>query len=173
MAEDTTITTSKSPIRCEFRHQVNQNDRENVRRIITSSGYFRPNEVDVAIELVDDYLTRGERCGYKFLFAESRSQTIGYTCYGPTPCTDSGYDLYWIAVDEKFRDHGIGKQLLKKTEQIICSLGGTKVYAETSGRDQYASTRAFYSKCGYTTVAIIKDFYSVGDDKHIFCKNVR
>lgn len=55
---------------------------------------------------------------------------------------------------------------------MIAAAGGSRVYAETSGRDQYAPTRAFYRACGYRKVAELADFYADGDAKVIFVKNI-
>ena len=44
------------------------------------------------------------------------------------------------------------------------------MYIETSNRPQYASTRAFYERCGYVCEAVLRDFYAPGDDKVIFVR---
>ncbi|MBL8851541.1 MAG: hypothetical protein JNG89_17790, partial [Planctomycetaceae bacterium] len=58
------------------------------------------------------------------------------------------------------------------TERLIAKRGGRRVYAETSGREQYAPTRAFYERCGYQREATLKDFYAPGDDKVVYGKVV-
>jgi hypothetical protein len=42
---------------------------------------------------------------------------------------------------------------------------------DTSQRVQYASTRAFYERCGYRLETVLKDFYAAGDGKAIYCKS--
>jgi GNAT superfamily N-acetyltransferase len=145
-------------------------DAEKIKKLVQSSGFFSPAEVSIAVELVEERLGRGIQSGYFFLFADKGKTLIGYTCYGPIPGTRSSYDLYWIAVDQRFRGHGAGKQLLLKTEELIRQMGGTRIYAETSSRPQYASTRAFYEHTGYKQAAFLRDFYSPGDGKVIFVK---
>jgi hypothetical protein len=44
------------------------------------------------------------------------------------------------------------------------------VYVETSGRRDYAPTRAFYERAGYRPEARLADFYAPGDDKWIYVK---
>ena len=73
---------------------------------------FPPNGVDVAIELVDERLSKGTASGYYFLFAEREGLTIGYACYGPIACTQHSYDLFWIAVDVRHQRSGLGRHLL-------------------------------------------------------------
>ncbi|MDH4072584.1 MAG: GNAT family N-acetyltransferase, partial [Gammaproteobacteria bacterium] len=67
---------------------------------------------------------------------------------------------------------GLGTTLLKESESVIRRLGGTRVYIDTSGRAQYASTRAFYESAGYTVAADLADFYAPGDAKIVFCKRL-
>ena len=55
---------------------------------------------------------------------------------------------------------------------MIASRGGGRVYAETSGRPLYESTRAFYLRCGYRREAELADFYAPGDAKVIFVKTI-
>lgn len=155
-----------------YREEVVLADRHRVRRIVESSGYFHPAEVEVAVELVDERLTRGPASGYHFVFADRGGQTLGYTCYGPIAATAGSFDLYWIAVDQAHRGNGLGGALLAYTEQRIRAMGGRQVYIETSNRPQYRPTRMFYEKLGYRKEAVLKDFYAPGDDKAIYVKRL-
>ena len=38
------------------------------------------------------------------------------------------------------------------------------IVLDTSGRAEYAPTRAFYQRLGYTLAATIPEFYAPGDD---------
>ena len=44
--------------------------------------------------------------------------------------------------------------------------------AETSGAPHYETTRKFYLSTGYKNEAMIKDFYTIGDDLLIFVKRI-
>ncbi|MEW6381468.1 MAG: GNAT family N-acetyltransferase [bacterium] len=156
-----------------YRDTVEPGDRENVRRIIESSGFFFPDEIDVAVELVDERLAKGIRSGYYFLFAEQGQRVLGYSCFGPIACTVASYDIFWIAVHNDFRGLGLGKRLLARSEQMIGSLKGERIYVETSSRQIYEPTRIFYQHCGYQEEAILKDFYASGDDKVIYVKKIQ
>ena len=128
-----------------FREQVTPDDIEHVRELIDSSGFFSAVEADVAAELVEERLAKGLKSGYYFLFAEQDHKVIGYTCFGPIACTIASYDLFWIAVHNDFRGQGIGKELVRRSEDIIAALGGTRVYIETASRGQYGPTRQFHA----------------------------
>jgi len=153
-----------------IRRTVEQADVERIRSITESTGFFYREEVDTAVELIEDRLQKGPRCGYHFLFAEEDGETVGYTSYGPIACTRMSFDLYWIVVAGEFRGKGLGKRLLEASESAIRDLGGNRVYIETSMRELYEPTRAFYLARGYTAVAVLDDFYAPGDAKVIYLK---
>lgn len=165
---------SKTPkeAKLQYRDTVKQSDIETVREIIKSSNFFNQEEVDIAVELIQDRVTKGEKSEYEFLFIEQNEKTIGYSCYGRILGTKASYDLYWIAVDNECRGKGIGKQLLQKTEEIIKKNGGYKIYVETSSQEKYTPTRQFYLKAEYILEGCLKDFYGPSDDKHIYTKVV-
>ena len=59
-----------------------------------------------------------------------------------------------------------------EAERRIKAAGGSRIYVDNSQRVQYASTRAFYESCGYRLETVLKDFYTVGDGKAIYCKSL-
>ena len=155
-----------------FRESVNPADTEQVRAIVDSTGFFSTEEVDIAVELVTERLIKGLESGYYFLFAEQNKQVLGYSCFGPIPGTKASYDLYWIAVHNECRGMGIGKNLIVESEKEIQRMGGQRIYVETSSREQYQPTRAFYLACGYLQEALLQNFYAPGDSKVIYVKAI-
>jgi GNAT superfamily N-acetyltransferase len=155
-----------------YRQDVRESDRDAIREIVASSGFFSAEEIDIAVELLDERLVQGEKSGYYFLFAEQEGHVVGYTCFGPIPGTLHSYDLYWIALHERFRGRGIGKHLLGKSEDLIAIAGGKRIYIETSSRPQYEMTLTFYKHCRYEKVAYLEDFYAPGDGKIILVKTL-
>jgi len=155
-----------------WRYEALPADRDAVRRLTESTGVFHPFEIDVAVELVDERLTRGASSGYEFVFAEEDGKTLGYACFGPIALTQGSFDLYWIAVEKGRQGCGLGRRLLDESERLMAAAGGRRVYIETSGRDIYEPTRGFYLRCGYRIAAVLRDFYAVGDDKVIFVKEL-
>ena len=55
----------------DFRYEVQKGDLEDVRRLAESTGFFREDEVDVAVELVEDRVRKGEASEYRFVFARA------------------------------------------------------------------------------------------------------
>ncbi len=165
-------SASHSHAHWSFRYEVTPADREAVRAIVESTGFFNPGEVAVAVELVDERLAKGPASGYHFVFAERERRVGGYACYGHIAGTAASFDLYWIAVDASCRRGGLGKRLLTEAERLIGEAGGKRIYVETSTRDQYHPTRAFYERCEYRLEVVLQDFYAPGDGKAIYVKAI-
>ncbi len=155
-----------------LRTEITEADTDRVRRLVELTGFFHPYEVDIAAELVDERLKKGDVSGYHFIMADYYGRLAGYACFGPIPCTESSFDLYWIAVHPNFQERGLGRQLMRESENRIRHMGGTRIYVDTSSREQYASTRTFYESCGYVLETIQQDFYAKGDGKAIYCKTI-
>jgi GNAT superfamily N-acetyltransferase len=154
----------------EIRHGLEASDRKPVEALIRATGFFNPEEIEVALELVDDRLANGESSHYRFLVAEFEGRVAGYACWGPIPGTVASADLYWIVIHPDFQGKKIGAALLQAAEEWMASAGRTRVYVETSTRPQYLPTRAFYAACGYGLAAELADFYAPGDGKALFLK---
>jgi N-acetylglutamate synthase-like GNAT family acetyltransferase len=153
-----------------FRTQVRPEDVHEVKKIVLSTGFFRTDELNVAMELVEDALLKKEESSYRFIFCETGGMVVGFTCYGQIPCTLGSYDLYWIVIHQQFRGKGMGKLLLGQTEEAVKALHGRQLFIETSSTAKYTATREFYLASKYREVARLPDFYLPGDDKIIFCK---
>lgn len=155
-----------------LRSETGWQDVENVRNIIESTGFFYPHEVKIAVELIEERLSKGAESGYEFIFAEADGKTAGYSCFGLNPSTKKSFDLYWIATYKELRGKGIGKLLLEETCRKVKQMGGTALYAETSGRPLYEPTRKFYENNGFSCEAVLKDLYDDGDDKLVYVRRI-
>lgn len=163
---------SQIPAGYRLRDELRPEDRQAIREMVVSTGFFNAGEIELADELVRERLSAGPKSGYYFLFLESEERPIGYACYGPIAATDGSFDLYWIAVHRAYQARGLGRVILQECEQRIRRAGGRRIYIETSGRPQYTPTQQFYEHCGYQCEARLKDFYAPGDDKIIYVKTL-
>jgi ribosomal protein S18 acetylase RimI-like enzyme len=153
--------------------QLRPHDRARIAELLVSTEVFSPDEVEVALQLFDLGLDDQERRGaddahvadYEFTGAFAGERLIGYACVGPTPATEGTFDLYWLAVDPSAQGKGVGRALVREVERGLRARGGRLLLVETSSRPDYESTRAFYSRCGYTEAARIRDFYAPADDR--------
>ena len=164
--------TSEPHLRIGFRYEAAVSDTQAVKDIVSSTGFFNSAEVDIAVELVEERLARGNASDYFFVFAEGAGRVLGYTCYGPIAGTAESFDLYWIAIHRDHQSRGLGRVLMGETGRLILNSGGRRVYAETSGRPQYQRTRRFYERLGFVRETQLRDFYGPGDDKVFFIKRL-
>jgi len=156
-------------VSCSLR-RVDRAQRAPLERLTAATGLFRPDEVAIAVELLDDALAGDD--DYRFLGAYTGDDLVGYACWGPTPGTTGTFDLYWIVVDPARQGEGIGTQLLRAVEDRLTTGGGRLVVVETSSRADYAPTRAFYERRGYIQAARLSGYYAPGDDLVIYLKDL-
>jgi GNAT superfamily N-acetyltransferase len=154
------------------RAQPRPADATAVRALVAATGRFSQEEIAIAVELVEEALAHGAASGYHFIFADDGTELRGYACFGPIPATRSSFDLYWIAVAPVYQHAGLGRGILIEVESQVRGLGGSRIYLDTSGRADYAPTRAFYERAGYRAEAILEDFYAPGDSKIVFAKRL-
>ena len=147
-------------------------DKPAIVQMLQNMPEFKPPEVVVAEEVLDNYLHDSIRSGYHVFVAEIDSLVVGYICYGPTPLTEGTWDIYWLAVAPNQQSQGIGKSLLAFAEENIKETTGKIAVVETSSKPEYEATGRFYRTQGYELVCRIPDFYAPGDDKLIFLKRL-
>jgi GNAT superfamily N-acetyltransferase len=147
-------------------------DRDRVTELLVSTAVFSPDEIDVALQLFDASVHEGAKgaddahvLDYEFTGAFEGERLLGYACAGPTPATEGTFDLYWLAVDAAAQGKGIGTTLVRAVERELRERGARMLLVETSSRPDYSNTRAFYTRCGYSEAARIRDFYAPADDR--------
>ncbi len=146
-------------------------DRGRIEDITRAVGLFRDDEIAVALEVFDEAVREGGSQSYTAVGADVDGRLVGWICWGPTPCTLGTYDLYWMAVEPALQGGGIGSALLVEMERRLTGVARL-IIIETTGRPDYAATRAFYQARGYSPVSTIPDFYAPGDDQVVFVKDV-
>ena len=164
---------TKHSLQLGWRETLQAVDVKQIQLLVDHTGFFSDDEIRIAVELIELGIKQGEFSGYYFVICELHGRIIGYSCFGDIPGTQASFDVYWIAVDLEFQGLGVGKEILLKTETIVRNKRGRRIYIDTSGRAQYQPTHAFYEKSGYVLAARLKDFFSPGDDKFIFEKELK
>ncbi len=143
-------------------------DAPAILRLAAAEPLFSREDREVVEELLLDYLEEPEPGDYRFLTAIDEGRVAGFACYGPTPLTRGTYDLYWICVGRRHRRRGTGRSLLLAVIRGLRRSGGRLLSVETSGRRDFAPTRAFYQQAGLDATARVPNFYAPGDDLVIF-----
>ena len=149
---------------------LRREDREPILRLLRATAVFSPAELDIALELVDIVLTQKDQQDYLINVSDDEGTVLGYYCLGPTPGTEGTFDLYWIAVTPDRHGKGVGGMLDRHAEDLVRSLGGRLIIAETSSRPAYDLTRQFYIRRGYKELSRIRAYYRPDDDLVVFGK---
>ncbi len=154
--------------------RIERRDRDAIRALVEGTGAFKPHEVDVAMELVDVALANPKQDDYHpYVIAEDDGTVVAYACFGKNPMTRFTWDLYWIATRKDRMGKGYGRQMVAFVLEQVRARGGRLLVIETSSKESYGDTRAFYDKIGCTLAAQIQDYYDEGDDKLIYLLRVR
>ncbi len=141
--------------------------------LLQAQRHFQPEEVQVAMELMDIALTQPGQKDYMIRCAEGvEGEILGYVCYGKAPMTEAAYDLYWIVVHPSVQNQGVGTALLQRVEKELKEKRAHLVLIETSSLPAYESPRAFYRKHGYKEQARILHYYGYQNHKLIFSKTL-
>lgn len=107
-----------------------------------------------------------------WITCELAGQPMGF-CYAlPEKLAEGTWNMLAIAVLPSKQGTGAGSAIVKALESNLRELGSRILIAETSGAEEFAQTREFYRKNGYTEEARIRDFWAAGDDKIIFWKSL-
>jgi ribosomal protein S18 acetylase RimI-like enzyme len=148
-------------------------DREAIRSLLQGTEAFKAHEVDVAMELVDIALAQPSEDDYRpFVLVEEDGSVAAYACFGKNEMTAATYDLYWLATRADRMGRGHGRRIVAFVEEEIRKEGGRLLVIETSSKESYGETRAFYEKIGCTLAARLPNYYDEGDDKLIYLKSL-
>lgn len=137
-----------------------------------ATGFFHADEIEIVREMFAAWRENPSAAEYLWLVCRESENAPprGFACYGPASLAVGTYDLYWIVVDKNFQDKKIGSALLHFIETDLQKRHARQLYIETSDTPQYAPTRAFYERRGYTLAAHFPDYYAVNDGKVIYLK---
>lgn len=155
-----------------LRDRLQPSDRDAIGRILQAAGAFRPEEIAIGLELVDESLHPGPSTDYQWRLAEQDGCVVGFACFGPVPLTEGTFDLYWIAILPQARGAGVADTLDDAVTQAVRNASGRLLLAETSSTPPYEAARRFYRRRGYDVVERIADFYRAGDDRLTFGKRL-
>jgi ribosomal protein S18 acetylase RimI-like enzyme len=147
-------------------------DTRELMALTADTGVFKPYEVDVLEEVLDEYHAGNVGPDHVAIVCERDRRIVGYAYYAPDVMTDRTWYLYWIAVARDIQARGIGSEIMRYMEDDVRKRRGRLMFIETSSQPHSELTRKFYLKVGYEIVARLPDFYSDGDDMVIFRKRL-
>ncbi|MBO9433375.1 GNAT family N-acetyltransferase [Ruegeria sp. R13_0] len=122
-------------------------------------------------DMVDASLSDGKSSDI-WLTCEANGKAVGF-CYAvPEELAEGAWNMLAIAILPTEQGNGFGGAIVKHLEVELKERGQRILLADTSGTDEFAQTREFYRKNGYSEEARIRDFWAAGDDKVVFWKSL-
>lgn len=99
-------------------------------------------------------------------------EPVGVAYCAPEPVTSGTWNLLmlWMRADRHGRGHGAA--LVEQIQTEIERRGARLLIVDTSALPAFAAARSFYSRCGFTHEATIRNFFADGDDKVILTKRL-
>ncbi len=147
---------------------VIKEDLPRLKAVIDGSELFPSELLD---GMMEDYFTQTNSTDHWITYvAVDKPVAIAYCA--PERMTEGTYNVYLIAVAQSQRGKGIGEKLMSYFEAWAKGIGGRILIVETSSLPEFARTREFYLKLGYTHEATIREFYTTGEDKVVFWKKL-
>jgi len=138
-------------------------------RVVLDSIELFPSEM--LEDMISDYLNNSESRDIWFTALEKETPiAVGYCA--PEQMTEGTYNLLAIGIKSDFQGLGIGSRLMAFIEAHLKQQGHRLLIVDTSGTEAYKQTRRFYNKLGYRKEAVIRNFWSDGDDKVTFSKSL-
>jgi len=147
-------------------------DRPGIEAALRSDKTFRAEEINVALELIDDALQQGDRDYWVRIASTEDLPVAGYVCFGPTPMTNATWDLYWIVTHTQGRGQGVASSLIRAMESELRERDATAIRVETSQTEGYGAARKLYARLEYPEQARFADFYKPGDDLIVYYKKL-
>lgn len=140
--------------------------------LTADTGFFKPLEVATLQEVLDYYHESARERGHRCFSHERDGVLRGFVYHAPEDMTERTWCLWWIAVARDEQGRGVGGELLRFAEEDMRRLQGRVLFIETSGTVHYEPTRRFYLKHDYELAAVLRDYYSDGDDLVMFRKRL-
>lgn len=149
--------------------KVIKEDIPHLKAVLNSIELFPSSMLD---EMISGYLNNAESEDIWFTAIE-KGEPIAIGFCAPEKLTEGTFNLYAIGVKNNIQGKGIGSQMMSFIENYLREKGHRILIVDTSGTDDFISTRKFYKKLNYTQEAVIRDFWSEGDDKVTFWKKLK
>lgn len=147
---------------------VEATDIEGLKAVLDSINLFPSSMLE---DMIFDYLNNPGSEDIWFT-AVQNGVPVSIAYCAPERLTEGTYNLYAIGVKEAAQNGGVGGQMMAYIEQLLRQKGHRVLIVETSGTAAYLPARSFYEKLKYTKEAVIRDFWSEGDDKVVFWKKL-
>lgn len=123
-------------------------------------------------DMLPDMLAASKDTSDIWLTALHNDTPIGFCFAKEEALAEGTWNMLAIAVSPECQGSGCGAMITAHLETMLKAQNGRILLADTSGTDDFAQTRAFYAKNGFTKEARIRDYWGKGDDKITFLKSL-
>lgn len=148
--------------------EIEPKDLKRLKEVIDSTGLFPSSLLD---DMTIDFFTNQDTSEI-WLTKEVDNIPVAVVYCAPERMTEGTFNLYLIAIDQKFQGKGIGSEMMAYIENLLREKGIRILIVETSSLPEFELTRKFYDNLGYTREAVIREFYQEGEDKVVFWKKL-
>ena len=142
-------------------------DIETIGQIAGETDLFPPEMLD---DMIAGYLDQSNQDIW--FVGELDDRVIAFGFCEPERMTEGTWNLLAIGVDPAVQGQGYGGKMMSYLEQQLSKASQRILIVETMGTPEFAETRDFYRKNGYTEEARIREFYEAGADKVVFWKHL-
>lgn len=143
-------------------------DIPELKAVLDSIELFPSEYLD---EMTSDYINNPKSQDI-WMTATLENKPIALMYCAPEKMTEGTFNLYAIGVKQNIQSKGVGQKMMRYLEKHLIRNGGRILIVDTSSTDSFLRTRDFYLQMGYSKEAVIRDFWSEGDDKVTFCKKL-
>ncbi len=119
---------------------------------------------DPSLDAINKYINKSKIIGVKI-----ENIIVGVIVF--LEKEDRVYEIMNLAVDEEYRRRGFAKELIKKAEEYIKSLGGIKVLIGTGNSSIHQIK--LYKKVGFMITDIKKNFFIENYEEKIYENNIQ
>jgi len=158
-------------MKLSYRNYITPNDYEAVYVLLEKSGFFFESEINICLQMMEETIEYdNEKSDYHWLIVEGDNNVVGFACFGKNIMTKDSWEIFWVAVEKRHKDKGIGSLILKEVERIAMGSRANRIWIQTSGKTKFNPTTLFFESKEYEKIASLPDFYAEGDPKVIFNK---
>lgn len=150
---------------------VADNDTRAILELVDTSAMFEPPELEHIRKTLEGYAS-GNRELWLLAIDDERQSPAGVLYGAPEPMTEGTWNILMLVVSKEVHGRGWGRKLMSHAERALAERGARLIIVETSSTDGFEGARAFYPKCGFEQRAQIPNFYSDGDDKIVYTKEL-
>lgn len=149
--------------------KIKKSDISALKEVLNTIELFPSEMLD---DMISDYFNNPDTEDIWFT-EEQDGKPISIGFCAPEKLTEGTYNLYAIGVRKDIQSKGIGSRMMNFIETYLKENGARILIIDTSRSSDFELTRKFYHKLNYHKEAVIRDFWSEGEDKVVFWKKLQ